>query len=120
MYSESYWTNWPNENNPYAGGVPYWDVGHGWYLMLFRLKSTTATVIPVVPTIPAEFIAALNQSVTTQAALNHSITDLQTDVSSLQNSLNTMQTAVYASLAIAIIAIILAVVVIVRARGKED
>lgn len=120
MYSESYWTNWPNENNPYAGGVPYWDVGHGWYLMLFRLKSTTATVIPVVPTIPAEFIAALNQSITTQAALNHSITDLQTDVSSLQNSLNTMQTAVYASLAIAIIAIILATVVIVRARGKED
>jgi peptide/nickel transport system substrate-binding protein len=120
MYSTTYWTNWPNENNPYAGGVPYWDVGHGYFLMLFQLKSTTATEIPVVPTIPAEFIAALNQSMTTQAALNHSITDLQKSVSDLQGSVSTMQNLAYASMAVAIIAIAVAAVVVIRARRKED
>jgi len=42
MYSSTYWTNWPSASNTYAGGVPYWDTGRGWYPMLFGLKSTTA------------------------------------------------------------------------------
>lgn len=120
MYSDTYWTNWPNANNPYAGGVPYWDVGHGYFLMLFQIKSTTATEIPIVPTIPAEFIAALNQSLTTQASLNDSINHLQTSVSDLQNSLNTMQYLAYGSMVVAIIAILVAALVIFRSRRKED
>lgn len=120
MYSDTYWTNWPNANNPYAGGVPYWDVGHGYFLMLFQIKSTTATEIPIVPTIPAEFIAALNQSLTTQASLNNSMNDLQNSVSDLQNSLNTMQYLAYGSLAVAVIAILVAAMVVVRSRRKED
>jgi peptide/nickel transport system substrate-binding protein len=43
-YSETYWTNWPTENNPYTGAVPYWDSCHGYFPMLFHLKSTTATI----------------------------------------------------------------------------
>jgi peptide/nickel transport system substrate-binding protein len=39
-YSETYWTNWPTENNTYTGAVPYWDGCHGYFPMLFRLKST--------------------------------------------------------------------------------
>jgi peptide/nickel transport system substrate-binding protein len=43
-YSETYWTNWPTENNPYTGAVPYWDSCHGYFPMLFHLKSTTAAI----------------------------------------------------------------------------
>jgi peptide/nickel transport system substrate-binding protein len=120
MYSETYWTNWPNEKDPYAGGVPYWDVGRGWYLMLFRLKSTTAAEIPIVPTIPAEYIAALNQSLLAQAALNDTIRGLQNDISGLKNSLNSAQYLAYGSLIIAVVAIIIAALVIRRARRAEE
>jgi len=60
MYSETYWTNWPNENNPYTGAVPYWDGSHGYFPMLFGL-----TINP---------IAALNQRIT---ALQGALTLMQ-------------------------------------------
>jgi len=107
MYSETYWTNWPTANNPYAGAVPYWDVAHGYFLMLFRLKSTTA---PVTPVIPEEIIAALNQT----------IINLQNDLSDLKGTLTSTQYVAYGSLAVAIVSIILAVVVVLRKRRIEE
>jgi len=43
-YSETYWANWPTENNPYTGAVCYWDSSHGYFPMLFRLKSTSDVI----------------------------------------------------------------------------
>jgi peptide/nickel transport system substrate-binding protein len=111
MYSETYWTNFPNKDNSYAGAVPYWDGSHGSYLMLFRLKST---ITPAPPVIPTEIIQALNQS----------ISGLQEDVASLQGDLTTLQTnmtnLVYGSIAVSVISVVIAIVAVIRSRRVED
>jgi len=45
MYSKTYWTNWPTKNNPYAGAVPYWDGSHGYFPMLFHIKSNPEALL---------------------------------------------------------------------------
>jgi len=114
MYSTTYWTNWPNEDNAYSGGVPYWDTGRGWYPMLFGLKSTSAPGPPVVPT---EILQALNQSIT---SLQDTVSSLQQDLSSLQSTVSSLQSTVYISVGVSVIATIIAVIAIVRARRVED
>ncbi len=114
MYSTTYWTNWPNEDNAYSGGVPYWDTGRGWYPMLFGLKSTSAPGPPIVPT---EILQAINQSIT---SLQDTVSSLQQDLSSLQSTVSSLQSTVYISVGVSVIAIIIAVIAILRARRVED
>jgi peptide/nickel transport system substrate-binding protein len=95
VYSTAYWTNWPTSNNPYSGGVPYWDEGRGWYPMLFELKPSESTITST---------GNLNTTTTTlpQQSMNQEITFLQS--------------ALYLTTSVAVIASAVSVALIWRIR----
>jgi peptide/nickel transport system substrate-binding protein len=90
MYSSTYWTNWPTENNAYTGAVPYWDTAHGYFQMLFHLQSAVGL---------AEVIDR---------------------IAGLQSTVTTLQYFVYIATGIAIAAVVVAVVAVIRARKANE
>ena len=101
MYSTTYWTNWPNEQDPYTGGVPYWDTGRGWYPMLFGLKSTTSVQTTTATSI--QTATATSEQPTTTAPVQPAD-----------------YTLMYGAAALGIIVIAIAAIVIMRRRRAED